>query len=192
MSLQTKHGPLAQHRFRGRFETKLDPKGRLSLPTSYRAANALSNHTFIVTNSRFRNRSCLHVYTANEWDKLESKISRLSALQADIQAFSRFYISGGQTVELDSQGRFSIPQSLRRYAGLESQVMLVGLGDKYEIWSLGEWDLVYSELTDTFEETLNAVATAADALVETRAKPEAIGKNHGTNIVEKDNEEKRR
>ena len=67
-------------------------------------------------------------------------------------------------VEFDAQGRFSIPQSLRKYAGLASQVMLVGLGDKFEIWAQSEWDLIFADLTQTFEDTLNSVAEAADLL----------------------------
>ena len=156
-----------QHLFRGRFETRVDPKGRLSLPSSYRSETSC----LIVTNSRFRSRSCLHVYTSDEWEKLETKISRLSALQAEIQAFARFYLSGGQVVELDAQGRFSIPLSLRRYAGLEADIMLVGLGDKFEIWAQDQWAAVYTELTETFEETLNAVAAAV-----------AVDKSHVTNL----------
>ena len=158
----------ARHLFRGRFETRLDPKGRLSLPSTYRSETS----SLIVTNSRFRSRSCLHVYTSDEWEKLESKIGGLSALQAEIQAFSRFYLSGGQMVELDAQGRFSIPLSLRRYAGLEADIMLVGLGDKFEIWAQDQWSAVYSELTETFEETLNAVAAAVAA---GKAEPANLG-----------------
>ncbi len=158
----------ARHLFRGRFETRLDPKGRLSLPSTYRSETS----SLIVTNSRFRSRSCLHVYTSDEWEKLESKIGGLSALQAEIQAFSRFYLSGGQVVELDAQGRFSIPLSLRRYAGLEADIMLVGLGDKFEIWAQDQWSAVYSELTETFEETLNAVAAAVAAV---KAEPANLG-----------------
>lgn len=153
----------AQHQqsgpFRGRFELKLDPKGRMALPPKYRGLFHSQNPELVVTNSRFRGHSCLDVYGLAEWEKLEKRISKMSSLRAEVQAFSRFYLSGGQPVEVDAQGRILVPQSLRKFAGLEADVVLVGLGSKFEIWSLGSWSSIYGELTDSFEETLNAVAS---------------------------------
>lgn len=157
------HGP-----FRGRFEIKLDPKGRLSLPQAYRhllsapsgdqPSRPSQTLQLVITNSRYRGRSCLHVYTLTEWETLEKKIGRLSSLKAEVQAFQRFYLSGGQTVEIDSQNRVLVPQSLRRFAQLESQVMMVGMGSKFEIWSQPVWDSLYEDLTENFEDVLSAVA----------------------------------
>lgn len=157
MSNFSSHG-----QFRGRFEIKLDAKGRLSLPSAYRSLLPGENPQVIVTNSRFRGKSCLHVYTMGEWEKLERKIAKLSSLKAEVQAFNRFYLSGGHPVEVDAQGRALIPQSLRKFAGLESQAVLVGLGAKFEIWSLDAWNEIYEDLTENFEETLNAVAALED------------------------------
>lgn len=83
----------------------------------------------------------------------------MSQLKTEVQAFSRFYLSGGQAVELDGANRILVPQSLRRFAGLESQAVLVGLGDKFEIWSLENWSAIYDQLTENFEDTLSAVAS---------------------------------
>jgi MraZ protein len=147
--------------FRGRFELKIDPKGRLSLPSSYRQLlvhDSKKSQELIVTNSRYLGKSCLHAYTLPEWQKLERKIARLSSLKTEVQAFNRFYLSGGQVVEVDSQGRILIPQGLRRYAGLETQAVLVGMGAKFEIWAQDVWDKIYDNLTDSFEATMDAVA----------------------------------
>lgn len=86
----------------------------------------------------------------------------MSSLKADVQAFQRFYLSGGQVLDVDAQGRVNIPQSLRKYAGLEGATVLVGLGNKFEIWSHGNWQVIYDQLTDNFEETLQAVASLDD------------------------------
>lgn len=86
----------------------------------------------------------------------------MSSLKADVQAFQRFYLSGGQVLDVDTQGRVNIPQSLRKYAGLEGATVLVGLGSKFEIWSHGNWQVIYDQLTDNFEETLQAVASLDD------------------------------
>lgn len=142
--------------FRGRFEIKIDPKGRLSLPTAYR--QTLPTPEIIVTNSRYRGKSCLHVYTLPEWHRLERRIAKLSPLQADVQAFNRFYLSGGQVMPVDSQNRVLVPQSLRKFAGLESQVVLVGMGTHFEAWSMEAWNEIHEELTRSFEDTMSVVA----------------------------------
>ena len=148
------HGP-----FRGRFDLKLDPKGRMSLPQAYRQILPAQDAQLIVTNSRYRGKSCLHVFSLPEWEKLERRISRLSPLNSEVQAFSRFYLSGGQALDVDAQNRILIPQSLRRFAGLGAQAVLVGLGDKFEIWSEDNWATIYDQLTENFEDTLSQVAS---------------------------------
>ena len=144
--------------FRGRFEIKLDPKGRLSLPPAYRQNLTGSHPELVITNSRYRGRSCLDVYSLGEWEKLERRIARLSSLKPEVQAFNRFYLSGGQSVELDAQNRVLVPQSLRKFSGLESHAVLIGLGGKFEIWSQEAWSSIYDQLTESFEDTMSAVA----------------------------------
>ncbi|CAN5456117.1 division/cell wall cluster transcriptional repressor MraZ [soil metagenome] len=141
-------------RFRGRFEVKLDPKGRLSLPPALRISNQL-----VVTNHRVGGRNALHVYTLQEWEKLESRIARLPSLDAAVQTFERFYLSGGQVVELDGQGRMLLPSGLRRFALIESDAVLVGLGDKFEVWSQGLWETLFGEMTVDFDQTMARVAS---------------------------------
>lgn len=144
--------------FRGRFELKLDSKGRLLLPPAYRQAFSGDRPTLIITNSRYREKSCLHAYALAEWEKLEKRIHKLSSLKAEVQAFSRFYLSGGQAIEIDAQNRALVPLSLRRFADLDGAVVLVGLGAKFEIWSQDAWNELYAQLTESFEETMEAVA----------------------------------
>ena len=140
-------------RFRGRFDVKIDPKGRLSLPPSLRISNAL-----VVTNHRLGGRNALHVYTLAAWEKLEARIARLSQLDAAVQAFERFYLSGGQVVDLDGQGRMLLPSGLRRFAQIEGDAVLVGLGDKFEVWSQPLWETLFGEMTADFDQTLAKVA----------------------------------
>lgn len=146
----------ATHRFRGRFDVKVDPKGRLSLPPSLRLSDKL-----VVTNQRLGGRNALHIFTLPAWENLETSIGRLSPLDASVQAFERFYISGGQVVELDAQGRLLLPSSLRRFAQIEGDAVLVGLGDKLEVWALPVWETLFGEMTAGFDETLAAVARLA-------------------------------
>ncbi len=144
--------------FRGRFDLKLDPKGRLSLPPAFRAALPNSSAQIVITNSRYQNLSCLHVYSLAQWQELERKIGKLSSLDLNVQAFQRFYLSGGQVIEVDAQNRILIPQSLRRFAALDSHAIVVGIGEKFEIWSEQSWSGIFTNLTESFEATMSAVA----------------------------------
>ncbi len=140
---------------RGRFEIKLDGKGRLNLPS---ALSASENSSFVITNSQYQGCRCLDVYTKEEWEKLESRIAQLSPLKKEVQAFQRFYIAGGQYVEAGSQGRVLIPKSLREYAGLEDQIVIVGMGTKLEVWNLSDWQKIFDNLATDFEDTLGVIA----------------------------------
>lgn len=146
------------HKFRGRFECKLDPKGRLSLPSAYRSSNNKKKSEFVITNSLFRKKPCLDVYSLKEWEKLEEKIQKMPTLKADVQAFQRFYLASGHAVSADSQNRLLVPQGLRKYANLDEEVMLVGMGNKFEIWPLKTWNELFSGLADNFEDIMAAVA----------------------------------
>ena len=148
--------------FRGRFEIKLDPKGLLLIPAAYRqilpVVHPQENPQLIITNNRYRGKSCLHAYSIQEWEKLERNIARLSPLKAEVQAFNRFYLSAGQIADVDAQNRILVPQSLRKFAGLGTAAVLVGLGNKFEIWAESTWNSLYEDLTENFEQTLEAVA----------------------------------
>lgn len=142
--------------FRGRFETKLDPKGRLTLPAALRGS--LEGGEIFITNSLHQGLACLDLYNLGAWNRLEERIQKLPAFHSEVQTFSRFYLSGGQIAEIDGQNRFLIPQSLRSYAQLDADVVLVGMADKLEIWSAHLWNRVFKNLTLHFDSTIAKLA----------------------------------
>ncbi len=144
--------------FRGRFHAKLDGKGRLSLPAGLRGCFQEDSIQAVITNSIYKKSPCLDIYLPDEWEKLEAKIDKLSKLKPSVQAYQRFYISGGQSIEADSQSRILLPKSLRSYAGLKGEVVLVGMGNKLELWDESQWNKVHSNLAQNFEETLAEIA----------------------------------
>lgn len=144
--------------FRGRFDCKVDPKGRFILPASYREGLGKKKSEFVITNSLSQKKRCLDVYTLADWKKLEQKIAKMPSLKKEVQAYQRFYMSGGQVVNFDSQNRLNIPQSLRAFAGLEDQVVLVGMGQKIEVWSAPTWNSMQEQMADEFEDILAVVA----------------------------------
>ena len=145
-----------EQELRGRFQIKMDAKGRMNLPAAL--SEVSENSSFVVTNSQYQGCRCLDVYTKEEWDKLDARIAQLSPLKKEVQAFQRFYIAGGLPVEAGSQGRMLIPKSLREYANLEDQIVIVGMGSKLEIWNLSDWQKIFDNLATQFEDTLSVIA----------------------------------
>lgn len=144
--------------FRGRFDAKIDAKGRLSLPKGLLSSISQDDSDIVITNSQFKGERNLDVYTVNEWQKLERRIAKLSPLKAEVQEFQRFYLASGQTVSPDGQKRVLISANLRKYAAIGSEVVIVGMGNKLEIWALEVWDKLFNQLAANFDQTLNAVA----------------------------------
>ncbi|MDQ7843196.1 MAG: division/cell wall cluster transcriptional repressor MraZ [Armatimonadota bacterium] len=116
--------------FRGEHRYSLDDKGRVVLPPSFRRA---LGGTVVLTRGLDE---CVAVYPPAEWAKNERKLRQLPVSRRD---FVRFMLSSAEDVELDRQGRISIPQHLREYAKIEREAVVVGLGSRLEIWGLENW-----------------------------------------------------
>jgi len=144
------------HKFRGRFEAKVDQKGRLLLPLAFR--DILKSSPIVITNSQYQGSRCLDGYPLKAWEALEKRIGKLSPLKAEVQAFQRFYLANGQVLEPDGHHRILLPKGLREFAGLKSEVFLVGMGEKLEIWQADKWNSLHQNLADSFEQTMSAVA----------------------------------
>lgn len=143
--------------FRGRSHIKLDPKGRLSLSASFRQAITKSQQVMI-TNSIYKDVPYLDLHTAAEWLKIEKRINKMPQLRTEVQVFQRFYISGCESCEIDSQFRILLPQHLREYAELSEQIVLVGMGHKIEIWSEKNWGAVFKQLQKEFASASSELA----------------------------------
>lgn len=144
--------------FRGSFQCKLDAKGRLKLPSPCRKSfESGQKASLVITNSQYQQKRCLDVYMLPEWEELELRISRLSSFDPAVQMYQRFYLSCGQKVEMDAQGRFVIPSSLRKFAELEESVVLVGMQNKFEIWSEKSWNELHQNMANVFEQSLKVI-----------------------------------
>lgn len=144
-------------KFRGRYEATIDQKGRLLLPSPLR--DVLGNLPLVMTNSQYRKSRCLDGYSLVSWEHLEKKIGGMSPLKVEIQAFQRFYLANAQVLEADNQNRILVPKNLREYAEIEDRIVILGMGEKLEIWSASKWNKLYDDLADNFEDTLAAVAS---------------------------------
>ncbi|MEK6555129.1 MAG: division/cell wall cluster transcriptional repressor MraZ [Bdellovibrionota bacterium] len=149
-------------KFRGRFSVKLDPKGRMALPTRLRDCFA-ENKDIVITNSLFKGLPFLDVYPQKKWQQLEKQIDALPEFRPEVQAFQRFYLASGTPVEMDAQGRFLVPYDLRSYGKLKSDIVIVGMGDRFEIWDSSQWNKVFSEFKKDFDSITHVLADLSDA-----------------------------
>lgn len=117
----------------GEYKHNLDTKGRMAVPAKFR-----TNLSAGAVITRGLDRS-LFIFGVKEWEILAQKLVALPMAQANSRAFYRLMLSGASDVELDSQGRILVPESLREYAGLKKQVIVTGLYNRIEIWDAENW-----------------------------------------------------
>lgn len=123
--------------FRGVSSINLDEKGRLAVPTRYRLElSDCCDNQIVVTVGLDK---CLLVYPLPEFEEIERKLVKLPALNKQAKRLQRLLIGHATECEMDGQGRFLIPEPLRRFAGLEKRVALIGQGNKFEIWDEDSW-----------------------------------------------------
>ncbi len=132
--------------FIGEFRHTIDDKGRVSLPSKFRAALASG---CVITRGLDR---CLWVYPVDEWQNLAEKISALPITQKNARSFSRLMLAGATDTKLDRVGRVNLPTYLRNYAGLGKEVVVVGIYNRIEIWPAEEWENFKKEMEDNGSE----------------------------------------
>ncbi len=142
--------------YQGRYHLKMDQKGRLRLPTGFITDQV--NSGFVITNSIYKNEKCLDLYSLAEWHKIELKMAGLPQFDSHVQAFQRFYVSSAQPVNKDSQDRLLIPTLLREFAGLESKIVAIGMGQKIELWNENSWQKIFSDIATNYDDILKAVS----------------------------------
>lgn len=134
--------------FRGEFQHSLDTKGRVIVPSKFRES---LGDEFIMTKGLDNS---LFLYSVDEWAEFEKKLKELPLANKDARAFVRFFMAGASECVIDKQGRTLIPQSLRDYADLKKDIVLIGVLSRVEIWDKERWQ---SYSTD---DNLNADALA--------------------------------
>lgn len=132
--------------FMGEYQHTLDAKGRLIIPAKFRDE---LGEGFIVTRGLD---NCLFIYPRTEWESLEAKLKTLPLTRGDARRFVRFLFSGATECEVDRQGRITLPANLREYAGLEKEVVIIGVSNRVELWSQARWAAYMEEAEESFED----------------------------------------
>ena len=124
----------------GEYTHSIDAKGRVIVPSKFRSE---LGERFILTKGFD---GCLYGYSLEEWKTIEDKIKTLPLVTGkDARNFTRFFFSSAIECELDSQGRILISPGLREFAGLEKDIVTIGVSSRIEIWSKAKWDAYNSE-----------------------------------------------
>lgn len=124
--------------FRGINAITIDVKGRLAIPTRYRdALGDAGKPPLVVTIDT--EETCLLLYTAAEWQIIENKLQSLPSFNAAARRIQRLLIGHATDVEMDSNGRLLLPPLLRDHAQLDKRVVMIGQGNKFEVWDETLW-----------------------------------------------------
>jgi mraZ protein len=121
--------------FQGETAITVDEKGRLAVPTAYRelVARECGNRLVIAYNPF--ELGCLYLYPEKEWQRVRDRVNALPNTQRAHRALQLKLVGAATPVELDGNGRISIPASHRSAVGIERKAVLLGMGDKFELWS---------------------------------------------------------
>jgi MraZ protein len=142
--------------FRGRYEHALDSKGRISIPSKFREIlNKKYDERLIITNFDH----CLLTFPFEEWNQLvEQKVGSFSILRKEISSFLRFFYSSAIDCTIDTHGRLLIPPTLREYANLKKDIVLVGEGRFFEIFAKEHWLDVAQKAEEGFDQIRDTLA----------------------------------
>jgi MraZ protein len=125
--------------FRGFSTLSIDSKGRLAVPSRYRdRLQSIAEGTLVLTLNPLDR--CLWLYPVPEWELIESKLADLSDFDKQGRRAKQMMRGYAADCQMDGQGRILIQQELREYAGLVKQVVILGQGNKFELWDEQAWN----------------------------------------------------
>lgn len=131
--------PFAQggYVFRGVTSLTLDSKGRLAVPVRFREVLQVRAQGKLVVTAD--SATCLLLYPAPDWEPIQQKLMSLSSFNSRTRDLQRLLVGNASDVDVDGAGRILIPGPLRKFAGLEKDVALVGQGARFELWDEAKW-----------------------------------------------------
>ena len=120
--------------FMGEYHHSIDNKGRLIIPSKFRTE---LGDKFVITRGI---ENCLFAYPIERWETIVHKLESLPFTKKDARNFTRFFLSGATVAEFDKQGRINITSPLITYAGIQKDCVVIGTGDRLEIWAKDAWE----------------------------------------------------
>ncbi|HEV7811674.1 MAG TPA: division/cell wall cluster transcriptional repressor MraZ [Leifsonia sp.] len=137
--------------FLGTYAPKLDEKGRIILPAKFRDELASG---IVLTRGQ---EHCVYVFSQREFESLHEKIRQAPVTSKQARDYLRVFLSGASAELPDKQNRVTVPQTLRSYAGLDRDLVVIGAGSRAEIWDAEAWETYLAEQETTFANTTEEV-----------------------------------
>lgn len=134
----------------GQFIHTLDDKERFILPAKFREKIKREEAFSFYMTCGLEN--CLFLYTKEVWKELEGKLQSLSFTNQKPRFFNRLFFSGASEIEIGPQGRIVLPQNLKQFAEIKKEIVILGVGNRIEIWDKKRWDDFYCKNKSNFEE----------------------------------------
>jgi len=131
--------------FLGEFEATLDAKGRFLIPAGFKKQLPEEETSRYVINRGFE--KCLALYPMRTWEPLFTKINGLNEFDPKQREFRRAFLNGATYVEPDTAGRILLPPSLKVYAELQKDIVLIATGDKLEIWDSNKYKQFFDSIS---------------------------------------------
>ena len=139
--------------FQGAVQLNLDSKGRLAIPAKHRDVLLAQCAGKLVLTADHQD-ACLLIYPEPEWAPISEKLQKMPALNPQVRQLQRRLLGHAETIEMDAAGRVLVSSTLRDYAKLDKQVVLVGQGNKFELWDQQRWNKLSEEIIDFGEGAL--------------------------------------
>lgn len=146
--------------FSGEYECKIDAKGRIVLPAKIKAKLPELNTSELVIKRGFE--PCLVVYPMLEWKKVFSKVAGLSEFNKEYRTFQRSFLRGATEVDMDNNGRVLLPKSMLKFADIEKEVIVVGTGNRVEIWEPAKYEEFLIKDEDEFSDLAEKFLAGGD------------------------------
>ena len=120
--------------FQGETAITVDDKGRMAVPTAHRDLVARAGNRLVLTSNPF-DAGCLWLYAEQEWERVRDEVMAKPNTQRVVRTLQQKLVGSAAHLELDGNGRISLPPSHRNAVGIEKKAVLMGMGDKFELWS---------------------------------------------------------
>ena len=137
--------------FLGTYEPKLDDKGRVILPARFRED---MEGGIVLTRGQ---EHCIYAFPAQEFEQMTVELRRAPLSSKQARDYVRLLLSGAYKEVPDKQGRITLPPDLRKYAGLDRELTVIGAGSRAEIWNSQAWNDYLSIQEDVFSQTENEI-----------------------------------
>lgn len=132
--------------FMGEYHHNLDNKGRLIIPAKFR--NQIGKLIVFTRGME----GCIFGYPISEWQKIEAKLAQLPLTKKNARNFMRIFYSGAMETEFDKQGRVNFSTTLKEYAGLEQECVIIGVSNRIEIWSAERWQKFSEQASEDYDD----------------------------------------